>query len=205
MADLTREPADRGEIGGAVRTEQLGGEPGHRGTVDDGVPDTGRRLDEVLDDAPRPVGQPDHVDRVRREPARGRWAADGRQPVPGRRRQRFGRHPALAHRQARPVQVGEERLHRAQPLGDTGGEAGERRAVEDHRHGVEAPRPVAGGRRGVWPVVHEVAGERGGDETVGLGLAAGQRSVVVQELGEQLSRPGHRPAAVTTRPAGSGR
>ena len=78
----------------------------------------------------------------------------------------------------------------AQPLGDGGGQLVEHRAVEHERHRVEAPRPVR--RRpgaplpGARQVVDEVAGERRRDDPVGLGLAAGQRSVVVEELRQQL-------------------
>ena len=206
MTDLGRETADWSEVAGALRPEQLGGDARHCGAVDDRVPDPCRCVGEVLHDPPRPVGRRDQIDGVRRQPPRWRRRADRRQAVAGRRGQGLGRHPALSNGPARPVQVGEQCLHRLDALGDTGGELGERGAVEDHRHRIEPPRSVPYGRPavGARQVVDEMSGERGGDQPVGLDLATGQRGVVVQELCQQLLGRGHRLPAVTNRPVGSG-
>ena len=122
VAQLGREPADRRQVTGALGAEQLGRDAGHHGAVEQRVPDAGRRVGEVLDDAPRPVGAGDDVDGVRRQPARRRRGADGGEPVALARRQRLRRHPALADGQPRAVEVGEQHLHRLHARGHGGGE-----------------------------------------------------------------------------------
>ena len=55
----------------------------HRGPVEQGVADPGRGVGEVLHDPPRPVGQSDDVDGVRRQPSRGRRRPDRADAVAG--------------------------------------------------------------------------------------------------------------------------
>ena len=63
VAQLGREPGQRGDVAELLGAEQLVGDAEHRRTIEQGVAEPGRRVGEVLHDAPRAVGQLDDVDR----------------------------------------------------------------------------------------------------------------------------------------------
>ena len=195
VAQLGGEPADRRQVTGALGPEQLGRDACHDGAVEQRVADAGRRVGEVLDDAPRTVGAGDDVDGVRRQPAWRRRGADGGEPVALARRQGLRRHPAFAHGQ----RAG-RRGRRAAPPSPACARSRRRRAASNtspsstsgtgsSRHGRLGDGRDGSSRRP--QVVDEVTGEGRRDHTIGFRLAAAECRAIVQEPLEQLPGEHH--------------
>jgi hypothetical protein len=206
----------------AVGAEQAGQQARHRDAVLEHVRDPARRADVVLEHLPRAVG-------VAHEVAAGDVAVDaaGRaDPVRGAgergaRDDQLPRHDPLVHDLARVVDVVDERVERADPLGEPALDAAPLLAGDDPRHEVERERPVAHGSVGVRPagverdpLLHEdrVAhppgvgervrsqlGERGRQRLRVLPrLPRGGEDLVVAALHRARLSPGGHPARVPT-------
>ena len=191
VAQLGREPGQRGDVAELLGAEQLVGDAEHRRAIEQRVAEPGRRVREVLHDSPRAVGQLDHVDGVRGQPARRGWRADGADAVAPRRAERFPWHDAVAYERAGPVEVGEHGLEHGHACRHHVGQPVEGRCVEHQRHRIDAPRPTAGLVGTHVHLVHEMAGPRRHDHSVGLGLASDERGVITQEVIEQCGGRGH--------------
>ena len=176
----------------------------HRRAVEQGVADPGRRVGEVLHDAPRPVGECDDVDGVRRQPPRRRRRARPSRAGSGSsssapRRARRRRRRACAARRGRRGRAPSPRRARRRRRRDRSNVApSSTSGTGSTRHGRRRPR-------GDVHLVHEVPGARRGEHPVGLGLAADQRGAVAQAAARAARRATRMRTRRARRAAGSAR
>ncbi len=163
---------------------------GGHGSAEQRVPDTGRRVGEITNDAPPALGIAHDVDRIVREPPSVWSLAERGEAIARAPPQRDMIDDRVAQQCPRAVEIVEDRLEHPHSSDRSVGEGDELVAVDDQRDRVEPPRPrferdhASVGSQ--WQVVDDVAGTFGGEQSVVVDLArveVGQACDRVDERG----------------------